>query len=179
MTYSFAQLLDTFPEAAPAATRVAKARIKELKKSIASLSDFRDIWTRDIQKINFQLQPTYIEYLDDLITRLKERYEKEIKKREYELEYIKNLGKEITPKGDPVTPERVDRAKQCPVRDLLQIKRGTTLCLWHDDHQPSMKVYDKDNRVYCFSCGHGGDVIDVYMALNGCDFRTAVRALAP
>ena len=179
MTYSFAQALDTFPEAIPAATRAAKAKIKELNKAISGLSDFRDIWTRDIQKLNFKLQPAYIEYLDDLIDRLREGYEKEIRKYQYQLNYIEQLKHpERKPKGDVVTPLMVERAKQFPIRELLEVRRGVSLCLWHDDHKPSMKIYDKQNRVHCFACGHGGDTIDVYMALNGCDFRTAVRALA-
>ena len=34
---------------------------------------------------------------------------------------------------------------------------GMTLCLFHDDHHPSMKV---DERYYCFACNETGDVID-------------------
>ncbi len=178
MTYSFAQLLEIFPDAVPAVKRAIKARHKELKKSIAGLSDFRDLWTRDINNLDFTKQPAYIEYLNDLIARLEAGYEKEIRKCEYELSYIENLkNPEAAPKGDPVDDLRIARAKSFPIRDLLEVKRGVTLCLWHDDHRPSMKVYD--DHVYCFSCNKNADAIDIYMALNGCDFRTAVRALAP
>ena len=31
----------------------------------------------------------------------------------------------------------------------------------HDDHKPSMAVYDKTNSWYCFTCGKGGGVIDL------------------
>lgn len=34
---------------------------------------------------------------------------------------------------------------------------GMTLCLFHDDRHPSMKV---DERYYCFACNETGDVID-------------------
>ena len=34
---------------------------------------------------------------------------------------------------------------------------GMTLCLFHDDHHPSMKV---DERYYCFACNETGDVIN-------------------
>ena len=180
MTYSFAQLIDTFPEAIPAARRANKARIKELNRSISSLSDFRELWSNDINKIHFSLQPAYIEYLDDLVGRLHTGYEKEIKKCEYQLEYLKNYGKPVPEEKmrNDITPERVARAKEFPITELLDVKRGTTLCLWHDDHRPSMKVYP-DNHVYCFSCARNADAIDVYMALNGVGFREAVRALAP
>ena len=175
---SFPELLDTFPEAVPSAKRAAKAKIKELNKAISGLSDFRELWNTDIQKIHFSKQPAYIAYLDDLIERLQTGYEKEIRKQQYDLNYIEQLkNPEKKPKGDAVTSEMIERAKKYPIRELLEVKRGVSLCLWHDDHKPSMKIYDKQNCVYCFACGHRGDVIDVYMALNGCDFRTAVRKL--
>ena len=34
---------------------------------------------------------------------------------------------------------------------------GMTICLFHDDHHPSMKV---DERYYCFACHETGNVID-------------------
>ena len=179
MTYSFAQAMDMFPEAAPAAKRASKAKIKELNTAISGLGDFRELWTRDIQKLSFKVQPAYIAYLDDLITRLQEGYEKDIKKYQWQLNYLDNLKHpEKKPKGSGVTELEVGRAKQYPIPNLIEVRRGTATCLWHDDRHPSMKLYDKQNRVHCFACGHSGDSIDVYMALNGCDFRTAVRALA-
>ena len=176
---SFAELLEIFPDAIPAATRAAKSAIKEIKKNISSLSDFRETCSEHVNSVSFKQQPELIKYYDDLIARLLEAHEKELKKYQYQLNYIDNLKHpEKKPKGDTVTPEMIERAKRFPIRELLEVKRGTSLCLWHDDTRPSMKIYDKDNRVWCFSCAHGGDPIDVYMALNGCDFRTAVRKLA-
>lgn len=177
MTYSFAQLIDLFPEAAPAARRAAKAKIKELNKSIASLSDFRDIWSNDINKINFKLQPAYIAYLDDLINRLRQGYEKEIRKYEYQLHYLDNVGKEQVKSEGIITDLQIAKAKSFPITELLSFKRGQTLCPFHDDHKPSLKYYQKDNHVYCFACSTSADSIDVYMKLNGCDFKAAVRAL--
>lgn len=180
MTFSFAQMIDTFPEAVPAAKRASKQKIKEIQQQISGLSDFRDLWTKDIQKLNFKLQPAYITYLDDLIERLRYGYEKELKKYQYQVSYIDNLrNPQPQPKRtDPITPERVERARAYPIEDLLEIKRGTTLCIFHDDHKPSLKIYP-DNHVYCFSCMRRADVIDIYMALNGCGFQEAVRKLAP
>ena len=40
----------------------------------------------------------------------------------------------------------------------LKVSRsGMTCCIFHNDHNPSMKV---DERYYCFSCHATGDVID-------------------
>lgn len=50
------------------------------------------------------------------------------------------------------------------------------LCIWHDETNPSMHVYqspkDGYQRAFCFSCGHGGDVMDVYGQLNGLSVKT-------
>ncbi len=175
-----------FPEAVPAARRAAKSKIKELKKAVGGLDDFRDIWTRDIQKLDFRIQPSYIEYLDDLITRLNEGYEKEIKKYTWQLTYLDNIRKtDTTDTEQPVhanssvTELQIGRARSFPIPELIAIKRGTAVCIFHNDHKPSLKYYAKDNRVYCFACGKSADAIDVYMQLSGSDFKTAVRYLAP
>ena len=178
MTYSFAQAMDTFPEAVPAARRATKSKIKELNSAISGLSDFRDIWTRDIQKLNFKLQPAYIAYLDDLIGRLHEGYEKQIKQYQWQLSYLDNLGKPQKKETNGVTELMVAQAKQFSITELLDFKRGQAICPWHNDHKPSLKYYPKDNHVWCFAEGRGGDAIDVFMQINHCDFKEAVRRLA-
>lgn len=70
----------------------------------------------------------------------------------------------------------VARAKAYPIRNLVKMNREKKAkCLWHDDRVPSMHVYP--DHVYCFVCNKRGDAIDVFMAINGCDFKTAVAAL--
>lgn len=47
----------------------------------------------------------------------------------------------------------------------LNVQRnGMTLCPFHDDHAPSLKV---DTRFYCFGCQVKGDVIDFVSKLFG------------
>ena len=41
-----------------------------------------------------------------------------------------------------------------------------------------MQVYDGQRGVFCFSCGAGGSVIDLMMALHGIPLREAVARLA-
>ena len=176
---SFAELIDTYPEAKSAAKRGAKAHIKRITDDISSLSDFRDIWTIDIQKMHFSHQPGMIAYLDDYISRLKENYEKDLKKYYYQLEYLHNLGKPVEEvKSDPITPERIARARAILISELISVKRGQAICIFHDDHKPSMKLYP-DNHVFCFSCQRRADAIDIFMELNRCGFQEAVRKLAP
>lgn len=175
---SFAELIDTFPEAIPAARRTAKGMIKELKKGVSSLSDFREICDKHVQSVNFKRQPELIEYYNELIEKLLQNYEKEIKKYQWQITYLDSLGK---PKSEAptnaVTPERIERARQMPVTELLEFRRGTTLCIFHNDHKPSLKYYPKDNRVYCFACGRGEDAIGVFMELNRCTFKEAIMRM--
>ena len=74
------------------------------------------------------------------------------------------------------TPELLnfERAKLVPVDSLIQFTRGFAPCIWHDEKSPSMKHYRKNNKVHCFGCGKGGDVIDVVQQLKGCDVKEAV-----
>ena len=51
---------------------------------------------------------------------------------------------------------------------------GMTLCLFHDDRHPSMKV---DERYYCFACNETGDVIDYVARLFGLSNYEAAKKL--
>lgn len=61
-------------------------------------------------------------------------------------------------------------ARQIPTREIAeregaQINRaGMTLCPFHNDRNPSMKV---DERFHCFACGADGDGIDFVARLYG------------
>lgn len=49
------------------------------------------------------------------------------------------------------------------------------LCPFHDDHSPSLVVYQ--HHFHCYSCIAHGDVIDFLMLFYGCDFNEACRHL--
>ena len=54
--------------------------------------------------------------------------------------------------------------------DLKKIGSGySARCISHDDHTPSMSVYNKNGIMlcYCHVCGFGNDVIDAYKKLTG------------
>lgn len=78
----------------------------------------------------------------------------------------------VTYSGDKVT-----RAKQYPIPNLIRFSQNKSKCLWHDEKTPSLNYYEKTNTVYCFGCGKSADAIDVYRALHNCDFKTALSAL--
>ena len=54
-------------------------------------------------------------------------------------------------------------------------KHGMTLCPFHDDHRPSLKL---DKRYYCFASGESGDVIDFTAKFFGISVHSAAIKLA-
>jgi DNA primase len=47
-------------------------------------------------------------------------------------------------------------------------------CPFHDDHTPSLHVYEDARRGwFCFGCGRGGSIYDFAALLWGCDTRGA------
>lgn len=59
-------------------------------------------------------------------------------------------------------------------------ERQVTECPWHDDHHPSLTIYETntENRCHCFACGNGGDTISYVMQQAGLDFLSACAWLA-
>lgn len=61
---------------------------------------------------------------------------------------------------------------------------GLGLCPFHDDHNPSFSVNDKENFWHCFAGCGGGSVIDFYMLYQqrvekrDCDFKKTLTELA-
>jgi hypothetical protein len=78
--------------------------------------------------------------------------------------------------------ERFDKAKALDIRHVISVLTGETnfkyniSCKFHDDKQPSMKVYDES--FYCFSCGKGGTVVDFVMHLKEIKFKEAINFLS-
>ena len=68
------------------------------------------------------------------------------------------------------------------MEDILSLygyraKRGTMPCPFHGERNPSLRIYPGNGGWHCFGCGRGGSVIDFVQEQEGCDFRTAVRAI--
>lgn len=70
------------------------------------------------------------------------------------------------------------KAKSYPMAELLAFSRdGKAKCPWHSERTASLHYFKEENRVHCFGCGKGGDAVDLYMQMNGCDFKKAVKEL--
>ena len=66
--------------------------------------------------------------------------------------------------------------RQAAERYGLNVNRnGMTVCPFHRDRHPSMKVA---RRYYCFGCGATGDVIDFVSRLHGISAKEAALMLA-
>lgn len=94
----------------------------------------------------------------------------------------KELLSRMKRKENSTTPSnRVDVAdvKDVPISAYIDFnKQGKAQCIWHNDKNPSLHYYAKDNRVHCFSCGAGGDVVDVIQKLHECTFKEALTVLS-
>lgn len=77
--------------------------------------------------------------------------------------------------------DRLERAKSVDCTTLLPFntkgRYPVTKCLWHDDSDPSLTYYKKSNNCYCFVCAKYADAIDIVMARDGIDFKSALKLL--
>ena len=78
-------------------------------------------------------------------------------------------------KKGQITDEMIQKAREYPITDLIENRRGMALCPFHNDKRPSLGL--KNNYAYCFGCGYSADVIKFYMDLYNVDFKTAVKIL--
>jgi len=81
-----------------------------------------------------------------------------------------------------ITEANIERAREYPIKELYEQltgdkpRHGMVHCPFHDDQTASMSV-GKYNRYKCFGCDAGGDVIDLYMKLEGVEFIQAVKRI--
>jgi len=59
-----------------------------------------------------------------------------------------------------------------------QVKNKRALCPFHDDHSPSLQVYEDTASVYCFSCQRGGDIFDLLDTVKHLALPEAIDWLA-
>jgi DNA primase len=84
------------------------------------------------------------------------------------------------------TRAEIDRLKrEVPIADLIEryvrlrpeSSQLMGLCPFHEDRNPSLAVYPKTNRFYCFGCGKHGDQITFLREKENLAFREALDAL--
>lgn len=92
--------------------------------------------------------------------------------------YIKRHKKETPSKmvgKKLIRGDKVSKAKQFPITDLLEFEHGKARCIWHNEKTASLTYYPESNKVYCFGgCGRAYDSIDVYQQKFGVTFKEAV-----
>ena len=72
--------------------------------------------------------------------------------------------------------QKLEKAKGVSIKNFIEFNRaGFAKCLWHNEKTPSMKYYPKQNKVYCFSCNSGGDVIDVVRKIKNISIKEAIN----
>lgn len=84
-------------------------------------------------------------------------------------------------KDDRVTESEIEEASKKDLSFLFSKKKRSgnnyiVNCIFHNEKTGSMFLF-KDGHFHCFGCGQHGSVIDLYMKINSCDFKTAVREL--
>lgn len=105
-----------------------------------------------------------------------EVWQKEKRRFQYLLD--RSLGKERKGSFD------IEQIKQIPIDTILGAPKWTSgnrakyLCPLHEESNPSFVWYKDQNSFHCYGCGTGGSIVDLYMKMNGCDFRTACKSLS-
>lgn len=176
-TLSPSELIETFPEAMPAIKRnlkMAKHDLPICEKICGILLDYGldyaySLNVSDSYKENVFVPGAKWYWYDSIINPLKKRIAfLEMLLRIYQ---IKNAGLRDNPLD-------ISRAKSYPIENLIQVDHnGFTTCPFHPERTPSFKIYLKQNRFHCFSCGADGDSIDLVCKMNNSDFKSAVKFL--
>lgn len=171
VSFTAEYLASTFPEA----RATIKKSISEKKKKINKLSSMRYEMSKLIMSrvSSYQAQEFVLDIASHLyITIPVQELQREVDHLERLLFLIKvNAGKVKIPEG------YVDghRAKQVPISNFIEFKRGVAKSLWQpNERTPSMHYYEEENRVWCFATNQGGDVIDVIQYKYNLSFKDAV-----
>lgn len=163
-----------FPVIYPAAKSYIKNKLaeytKELKDIVKKEKEVEQ-WTiercKDLTQLDMYVELNHILALGERPEQVRENIKR--------LERLQWLYSDKPKSKNYINKESV---KDIPITHFLTFNRANKCkCIWHNDSHPSLHYYQKSNSVYCFSCGKGGDVIDVVQQLNGCDFNQALKIL--
>jgi len=99
--------------------------------------------------------------------------------------FVDEVVEKPQPEKKALNLDRLDNIRAIPiiefVRQYVELKETSSgavgLCPFHDDIHPSLGINEADNYWHCFAGCGGGSVIDFWMKLKNCDFKTAVTAL--
>lgn len=91
------------------------------------------------------------------------------------VELIKTIDKRLV--GSVYKENVIQEARAVPLENFLEFKGGFARCPLHEDKTPSLKLYEKNNTWWCFSCGQGTDTIDLVMKMQGVSMKEAIKVL--
>lgn len=168
------ELAQIYPEALSTMRRLIKEYKEEQKKIFQNKKVLIEIVDRNVVKYSeqeFWKDILLGIYINDPIERLQKKVNKLVSISNL-IEYGDKLGW-----GDNKKVS-IEKAKDRPITDFLTpTPQGTFLCCWHKEKTPSLHYYKQGNRVHCFGCNTGGDVIDVVKKLYNVDFLEAVSII--
>ena len=81
------------------------------------------------------------------------------------------------PAAFEIVKSKVDIVDAAQRYGVQVVRGGKAQCPWHADRTPSLSFYKDNSRFHCFSCGAGGDVIDLVGMLLDLPAVDAVREL--
>lgn len=144
-----------------------RQQIRDVSHAINDLLLYRRLWKgKLITDVVLPGDKWFIEWVIEHTTKRMEKLDQK----------LKNLKWQQKPgKGELNIP----KAKAVPCTQLLEFNRQRLArCPWHGpDKHPSLKYYKDNNTVWCFSCNHGGDSIDIVQKLYNLTFQEAVKKL--
>ena len=101
------------------------------------------------------------------------------------MDVVNEIVNQYQPKERIVYSDKWDDVRSIPVIDFVSqyvdLKESGSgavgLCPFHDDTHHSFSISETGNYWNCFAGCGGGSVIEFWMKLNNCDFKTAITEL--
>lgn len=114
-------------------------------------------------------------YCEDMIVELTNDINKINKEISIRLQQLRNPERELKSYD-------IERIKSIPLNEITEINNNGFFVNnpFRNERSPSNSLYwnKKNNRYHDFGTGMGGDVIDLYMTINNCDIKTALKELS-
>ncbi len=63
------------------------------------------------------------------------------------------------------------------IPDLKDVQQQNVVCIFHGDNDPSLSINLDKGIFYCHGCGEKGDIYQLVMKQEGCDFKTAKQKI--
>lgn len=86
-----------------------------------------------------------------------------------------------------IKDETIEAVRSIPISEVIKTEGGElkkvgreyqSLCVWHNDSNPSLTINDDKGLCFCFVCGGGSDSIDYVQQLHGLTFAETIEHIA-